>query len=286
MSAARGPEGGPPVFLKLGGSLITDKTGVEAARPAVLRRLAEEVARARRDAPRLPIVLGHGSGSFGHVAARRHGTRAGVQGEQGWLGFALVADAAARLNRLVAAALLAAGVPAWSVQPSAGALCHDGRLAAWPGEQVALALARGLVPLVYGDAVLDTGRGGTIASTEELFAWLAPRLRPARVVLAGTVDGVFSRDPLLDPAAELWPEIAPADLPRLRASLGGSHGVDVTGGMVSKVSEMCRLAAAQPGLEVRILSGLRPDAVYQALLGAAQAGGTRIFAPGSGGAGP
>ena len=190
-----------------------------------------------------------------------------------------MADAAARLNRLVVAAFLEAGVPAWAVQPSASLLARDGVICAWPGQHIELALARGLAPLVYGDAVLDEQRGGTIASTEELFAWLTPLLRPARIVLAGTVDGVYSRDPLLDPTAEPWPEITPDDLPRLRASLGGSHGVDVTGGMLSKVTEMCRLAASQPGLEVRLVSGLRPDAVCHALHGAPDAGGTRIVQP-------
>ena len=270
---------GELVFLKLGGSLITDKTQVESVQADVLRRVAGEVARARRDAPYLRLLLAHGSGSFGHVAARRHGTRAGVQGEQGWLGFAQVADAAARLNRLVAAAFLEAGVPAWAVQPSASLLARDGAISAWSGQHIELALARGLAPLVYGDAVLDEQRGGTIASTEELFAWLAPRLRPQRIVLAGTVDGVYTADPLRDPAAEPWPVITPGDLPRLRASLGGSHGVDVTGGMLSKVSEMCHLAASLSGLDVRLVSGLRPDAVYRALIGAEDAGGTRIYQP-------
>ena len=66
------------IFLKLGGSLITDKTKVERVRHDVLTRLVEEVAQARRDHPALRLVLGQGSGSFGHVAAARHGTRQGV----------------------------------------------------------------------------------------------------------------------------------------------------------------------------------------------------------------
>jgi len=69
------------VFLKLGGSLLTDKTQVEAVQEDALRRVAGEVSRACQDAPHLRLLLGHGSGSFGHVAARQHGTRAGVQGE-------------------------------------------------------------------------------------------------------------------------------------------------------------------------------------------------------------
>lgn len=271
------PDRDPVVFLKLGGSLITDKTRPETARLDVLDQLAGELQEARQQAPRLRILLGHGSGSFGHAAAARHGTRSGVNSPVGWLGFAEVADAAARLNRIVVGRLLAAGMPVWSIQPSAGALCEDGRLTMWHTDAVALAFERGLVPLVYGDTVLDTVRGGTIASTEELFGWLLPGLTPVRIVLAGIVDGVYNGDPLLDADALRLPVITPATLPDYAARLGGSHGVDVTGGMLSKVSEMCRLVAANPHTEVCLVSGLRANAVLAAVLGS-DTSGTRIVA--------
>lgn len=277
MTSLLPPERAPVVFLKLGGSLITDKTRPEIARVDVLDQLAAELQGARTQAPQVRILLGHGSGSFGHAAAARHGTRHGVAGPAGWLGFAEVADAAARLNRIVVGRLLAAAVPVWSIQPSAGAHCTDGQLADWQTGAIELALESGLVPLVYGDTVLDTVRGGTIASTEELFGWLAPRLMPVRIVLAGIVDGVYEGDPLVNPAAAQLPEITPATLPAIAARLGASHGVDVTGGMLSKVSEMCRLVAAQPQTEIRLVSGLRSGAVLQAMLGR-DGGGTRIRA--------
>ena len=72
------------IFLKLGGSLITDKTQVETVRADVLTRLAAEIAQARRENTALRLVLGHGSGSFGHVAAARRGTRQGVADAEDW----------------------------------------------------------------------------------------------------------------------------------------------------------------------------------------------------------
>jgi isopentenyl phosphate kinase len=54
------------VFLKLGGSLITDKNQAHTARLDVLERMAFEIAAARAQDQDLKIVLGHGSGSFGH----------------------------------------------------------------------------------------------------------------------------------------------------------------------------------------------------------------------------
>lgn len=267
-----------PLYLKLGGSLITDKRTPETVRADVLARVAGEIAQARAALPDQPLILGHGSGSFGHVVGRTYGTRAGVRTPEQWYGFAATADAAARLNRLVTAALLAARLPAWSIQPSAALHCRDGVVTEGPLFAVVQALAHGLLPVLYGDVALDAVRGGTIASTEEIFTWLARHLPPRRIVLAGEVDGLFNADPLRDPAAQRIPHLTRAGLPALAGGLGGSHGVDVTGGMAAKVELALRLAEQQPGLEVIICSGLEPGHILRALTEAQPAIGTRITA--------
>jgi isopentenyl phosphate kinase len=66
------------VFLKLGGSLITDKTQAYTARHEKLADLASQIARSLHADPELRLVLGHGSGSFGHTAAKKYGTRDGA----------------------------------------------------------------------------------------------------------------------------------------------------------------------------------------------------------------
>ncbi len=266
------------VYLKLGGSLITDKRQSESPRADVLARLAAEIAEVRAAAPDLRLVVGHGSGSFGHVMARRYGTRDGVTSPEDWYGFAAVADAAARLNRLVAGALLAAGLPVWSLQPGVALRCVDGRVVNGPLAAVARALDAGLLPLVYGDVALDDVRGGTIAGTEEIFAWLCEQLPPARMVLAGEVDGIFTADPQLHPDAAPIAEVTPATLEAIAHGLGASHGVDVTGGMGAKVQQALALVQRFPQLEVVLCSGLEAGAVAAALLGLPRAGGTRIHA--------
>ena len=265
------------VFVKLGGSVITDKTQPQVARREVIRRLAGEIASARAARPGLGLVLGHGSGSFGHVVAGRYGTRRGVHSARDWQGFAEVAAVAARLNRIVTDSFLEAGVPVWSLQPSASAWCRGGELVTletWPLERT---LSRGLVPLVFGDVALDERQGGTIISTEQIFAYLVPRLRPRRVLLVSVVDGVFDGDPLTETSARRVPEIAPENWDQVRSVLGGSHATDVTGGMLTKVEEMVALVRQTPGLEVTILSGERADALRVALQSPGDlAGGTKI----------
>ncbi|MBI1295897.1 uridylate kinase [bacterium] len=266
------------VYVKLGGSLITDKRQVETARLDVVARLAEEIAEARRQAPDLQLIIGHGSGSFGHVVGSRYGTRAGVHTSEGWYGFAATADAAARLNRIVTAALLAAGVPAWTIQPSVGLRCRDGQILDGPLAAVQAALARGLVPVVHGDVALDEVRGGTIASTEEIFEWLALHLTPQRIVLVGEVDGVYTGDPQRDPSAERIDLITPSNFRESRAGLSGSFGTDVTGGMAAKVEQAIHLAGRHPGLKVLICSGLQPSTLLHAVVDEESTPGTLICA--------
>ncbi|WP_420643794.1 isopentenyl phosphate kinase [Candidatus Leptofilum sp.] len=258
------------IFLKLGGSLITDKTKVETVRADVLARLATEIAQARRESPTMQLVLGHGSGSFGHMAAAKRSTRQGVADAEDWRAFAEVSDAAARLNRQVLAALLAEDVPAVSLQPSASVVCVDGRIYAIASHTVQAALAAGLVPVVYGDVAFDSARGGTIVSTEEVMMALAGEIRPSWLLLAGETTGVF------DKSEQVIPAISRANYAEIEAALGGSRGTDVTGGMASKVQSMLNLVDQFPQLSIRIFSGLEPGNLVQTLLHPAQAGGTRL----------
>lgn len=267
------------IFLKLGGSLITDKRQREMPRLDAIRRLAEEIVAARKARPDLRLLVGHGSGSFGHFVGREYDTRRGIRpGEetQGWYGFAATGAAAARLNRLVADALVEAGLPAVSFPPSATARCRAGQLLELAWEPLARALDTGLLPVVYGDVAFDDEWGCTIVSTEELFAYLASVLRPERILLAGIVNGVFTADPLSHPEARPLAEIRVSQLDALEAELGLSHGVDVTGGMWSKVRIMAELVRRHPGLEVHIFSGERPGALQTCLLEPSVCAGTRL----------
>lgn len=250
-------------YLKLGGSLITDKSSPQTPRPDVLARLAAEIAEARRAQPELRLLLGHGSGSFGHVEATKYGTRVGARTPAEWRGYAEVSATAARLNRIVTDALLAADVPAISFQPSASARCHAGVLEHLALPPIAGALDGGLVPLVYGDVAHDDVRGATIISTEDIFRFLARHLRPARILIAGIESGVYSDWP---EGRTVIPAITPDNAAQHFPAIGRSNALDVTGGMAAKVSEMLALADEFPGLRILIFSGEAPGQTRDALI--------------------
>ncbi len=248
------------VFLKLGGSLITDKGLRESARSDTIMRVAAEIREALTQRSDLQLLIGHGSGSFGHSAAQQYGTHRGVVDQHGWYGFARVSVVAARLNAMVLDALDAAGVPVFRVQPSASALCREGALTELALHPIQSALAAGLVPLVYGDVAFDLIRGGTIISTEQIFDYLALRLAPARLLLAGDYDGVR------DAEGNILPKLTSADRGRLEGAITGSAHPDVTGGMAAKVDAMLALCRAVPGLTVQVFSGVESGIIQRTLV--------------------
>lgn len=243
------------IFIKLGGSLITDKTQPYTPRLDVLKRLAAEIKAAQQAAPDVDIVLGHGSGSFGHTAAKKHGTRQGVSSADGWRGFCEVWWQASQLNRYVMQSLTEAGVAALALAPVSAVTARDGRVARWDLAPLKAALSAGLIPVVYGDVIFDEVRGGTILSTEDLFEYLAVQLEPQRILLAGLEEAVWADYPAKTQRIEA---ITPASFEALRASVGGSHGADVTGGMESKVRQMLDLVQKIPGLQAQIFSAETP----------------------------
>lgn len=252
------------VFLKLGGSLITDKQKPRTPRLETLARLAKEIAMALVQNPGLRLLLGHGAGSFAHVPAKKHGTRQGVHTPEEWLGFSEVWWEAATLNRLVMDALHTAGLPVLALPPSASVVARDGKVLDWNLTPIRMALESGMLPVIFGDVIFDTIRGGTILSTEDLFAHLARNLLPQRILLAGIEPGVWADYPQ---CTQLVDQITPSDYPDILVSLGGSNATDVTGGMVSKVQQSLELAKEVCGLEILIFSGKIDGIVNSALAG-------------------
>ena len=264
-------------FLKLGGSLITDKMKPYTPLLDVMDDLALQITTSLQTQPNLRLVIGHGAGSFGHVAASEYKTRDGypqpsplthrerdTNEENYWKGFAEVWYQASTLNRYVMEALHKAGLRTIALPPSASVIASDGRVAVWETTPIRMALAAGIVPVIFGDVVFDEVRGGTILSTENLFTFLVKALHPDRVLLAGIEEAVWEDFPERKRPIE---RITPESFEGIRHGVGRSAAADVTGGMEAKVREMLELIQENPGLKIQIFSGTQPGNLVRALLG-------------------
>jgi len=258
-------------FLKLGGSLITDKDAAHTPRLEVIDRIALEIAKYTTSHPQDTLLLGHGSGSFGHVPAAKYGTRDGVLSDKDWSGFHEVWQEARELNQIVTSRLISAGLRSVSFSPAASVTPSSQQIISWNIEPIRSALGHHLLPVIYGDVAFDIALGGTILSTEDLFLYLAGKLHPSRILIAGIENGVWSDFPSNQ---HLLPTITPDTFADVQKALGGSQSKDVTGGMLSKVESMLELVQRNPDISIEIFSGIPVHSIYDGLCGKSQ--GTTI----------
>ena len=220
----------PRVVLKLGGSVVTDKAGDCAVRTDRIGECAGEIARR----PGIQVILVHGAGSCGHPQAHRHRLDQGVPPGD-LAGIPETHHAVADLNRAVVDALRRAGREAVGIHPLGHCVAASGRLQHPDWRQVGLMLSLGVTPVLHGDVVMDTVRGASIISGDQLVSSLARALSPDRVGLATDVPGVLGG--------------TGAVVGRIRRGegkglAGGSRNTDVTGGMEGKLEELLALADA------------------------------------------
>ncbi len=251
------------VLVKLGGSLITDKSGDCTARPEVIDRLAREIA-AARPGMRERLILGHGSGSFGHASAARHGIGAGRLGPAALPGVSETRARAAELHALVIDRLLAAGLAPFTWAPSSALIARSGAPASGAIEPLLAALDSGLLPVTYGDVVMDRDWGASISSTEAVLSYLAGRLRRrgirvGRALWLGATEGIY------DAEGAPIPRVDRGNYARVRRAIGTTAGTDVTGGMLLRLETARRLASS--GIESWIVDGRRPGLLAAGLTG-------------------
>ncbi|MFB0557937.1 MAG: isopentenyl phosphate kinase [Candidatus Bathyarchaeia archaeon] len=246
--------------LKLGGSVITVKDEPMTADKDCINRLCEEI----RAAWPLPLIMVHGGGSFGHPVAERYSIAKEFTSERQVIGVSRTHQAMVALNTLIVDALLEMGVPALSVAPSSFIIARDGRIESVELELVGRLVVRGILPVLYGDAVLDRTAGFSILSGDQLAVRLAVELGASRLVFGVDVDGVYTSNPKLVPEARLIERLS-LEKAEGYVKIGKSLTTDVTGGMLGKVDEA--RAAVEAGVVVQILNARIPDVILKALRG-------------------
>jgi isopentenyl phosphate kinase len=245
------------MLVKLGGSVITDKTKYRTLREDTLNRLAKEIAAAGED-----VIIVHGAGSFGHVIAAEHQLQKGYSKKAQITGMARVMEDVRALNLAVISALNEAGVPAVSLPPSAVVELSNGNLSSMDLSTFHKYLDLGIVPVTFGDVALDTKRRFGICSGDQLMEALAKEFKPERIIFCADVDGVFTEDPNCNPDATL---IKIVDRNTLDSLPRTQRCADVTGSIFAKIETMLRITSY--GGDAMVINGQKRGRLKAALRG-------------------
>ncbi len=247
------------ILLKLGGSLITDKKQSKTFRRDVLSKIVIQLQNIREKYSDKKWIIGHGSGSFGHIEASKYDTINGVTSNEQWLGFTKVAYAASELSQLVWSEFIVSDLPVIRLHPSASLVSNHGNVEYFDTSTLRQYLDANLIPLVHGDVSLDTRLGGTIISTESLFQYIIKHINVEKIILLGEVDGVFNSE------GQVITQITPKSFETIVDQLKGASGIDVTGGMYQKVYDMLQIVQFHPDLQIVIANGTKPDILHEIL---------------------
>lgn len=240
------------IFIKLGGSLITEKDKPYTARMDVIQNIATELAHITKEKKDTLFILGNGGGSFPHYPAVKYKMKEGIKTPEQVMGFCEVQDAASRLNRIVVRELLDKGISACSINPSSIFTARKATVKNVFLDSIIGFLNTGVIPVVYGDIIFDEEKGSTIFSTEDIFnilisEFLQRDYQVEKVLYLCTVDGVYDKN------GKVIPQITEQNWENVKTHLYATEGFDVTGGMVHKIESALDLA--QKGIQTYILKG-------------------------------
>ncbi|MEM1803732.1 MAG: isopentenyl phosphate kinase [Desulfurococcaceae archaeon] len=247
-----------PVYVKLGGSLVTVKGKPVSINYKALESIAYILRKASDSGVRL--IVGNGGGSFAHYVVLKHGSI-------GYRDLTVLCQRSTRiLNHIIVDFLLENGIKATSVQTSAIVYYDNStrslRVCAEPVKQF---LVNDIVPVVYGECIIGAGNV-IVVSTERIFELLAREISPRRIVLLTDVNGVYTCDPKKCKDASLIKRITRDTFEEVLLLLKQGAMDDATGSMFGKVQVAGKLAF-ELGVEVVITSGLNTKSALEAITG-------------------
>ena len=245
------------ILIKLGGSVITDKSQYKKFDRVQAERLCREIADSGKEA-----IIVHGAGSFGHVLAKKYSIQNGYSGPEQIQAAAQVHHDAMELGMLMTQTLLDMGIPAASVSPGTCFVMDGGKLVPEYLEPIESLRKIGIMPVTFGDVVMDRTRGFGIVSGDQMMELMAEMFRPERVVFVSDIDGLYTANPKTDPDAELIPAFDAGTLDDVSSV---SDVDDVTGGVRNKMESMLRMCGE--GRDCVLINGTVPGRLLALLKG-------------------
>jgi len=223
------------ILIKLGGSVITDKSQYRTFNKTLVARLCREVKESGED-----VIIVHGAGSFGHILAKENHLNDGFEDDSQIPALAQVCFDVRELNSMVIKELIEVGIPAVSIPTGSCFMMNDRKLKIDNEDILRGFVNKGIMPVMFGDVVLDRKLGFAICSGDQIMELLAKIFKPKRVIFVSDIDGLYDRDPKKYLNASLYRIVDKNIISKIKSE---TSVADVTGGVYSKMQTMLRMCA-------------------------------------------
>ena len=223
------------ILIKFGGSVITDKSRYRTFNADRVRRLCREIRESGED-----VIVVHGAGSFGHVLAKEHNLNGGFKDPSQIPAVAQVCYDMRDLNSMIVKELNDAGLPAISVPTGSCFMMKDRELIIDDPSVLRNMFDKGIMPVMFGDVVMDSELGFAICSGDQVMERLKGIFDPSRVIFVSDIDGLYDRDPKNNKDAKLIENVDRTVLDSVETDITVA---DVTGGVRGKMETMLRMCS-------------------------------------------
>ncbi|MHA2406662.1 MAG: isopentenyl phosphate kinase [Candidatus Hermodarchaeia archaeon] len=259
-------------IIKLGGSLITDKSQPYTLREEQLKRITKEVAEVLG-----PCVIVHGVGSFGHIPVINRKLFDGYKKPEQLPDLSKTMVEVFQLRMAVSEAVSEAGLAPVIFLPSNIFFMTEGEITGHFSGGLRQYLDLGMTLLIGGDMCADSQRGFSVCSGDKVVQLLSRLLNPRDVIFATDVAGIYKADPKQDSEAELIPHIALSRIDEYEKIADQAATPDITKGMRGKLDEIRRFEPIlKAGAEVAILGMTEPGILRRYMNGDPEVPCTRI----------
>ncbi len=245
-------------IIKLGGSVITNKTKECCFKQNTMDQLSAEIKKANKQ-----VILIHGAGSFGHILAKQYTLNDGFTQNKQIKGFCLTQAMVQRLNSLVLDSLHTHDVPAVSIPPHAVLRLLNHKFSHMGYTIFKQYLDLGFTPVSFGDVALDTRLGFSICSGDLLVQVLAAEFKPEKVIFVLDEDGLYSANPKTDANAIFIEKTTTKQLEKFTTRI--DDHADVTEGMKGKIHTIRQIA--KQGIDTILVNGNIHNRLYHTLKG-------------------
>ncbi|MCL4325457.1 MAG: isopentenyl phosphate kinase [Candidatus Thermoplasmatota archaeon] len=240
-------------IVKLGGSVITDKSRYKKLNRNVIDRLILEIANAKKE-----IILVHGGGSFGHTLAKEgnigHGTVDNTDLTRSIV--SRISYDMVELNLFIGNMMVKHGLNPFAIAPHSFIVQKEGSVKAINIAMIKKVLDKGLIPVIYGDVVIDTKWGYSIISGDDIIYRLSEKIKPEKVIFVSDVDGVLDKNKKV---ISMLSSINTKNIASMKKK------IDVTGSIFKKIEVMKKISGN--GINVMFINGKVRNRLYCALTG-------------------
>ncbi|HEX5573399.1 MAG TPA: isopentenyl phosphate kinase [Nitrososphaeraceae archaeon] len=228
------------VLIKLGGSVVTHKE-----RPMTINKMAIDRIFKSLLSIKVPIILVHGGGSFGHYWSIKYDMHSKPDRYPSD-GIAVVHESMISLNHIMVKSMIKFKLNPYAVPPFS--FISGNKPLVKKIFELASMTRDKIIPVTYGDVVYRANHKYSILSGDELMTMISHVLKPKKVIFAVNVDGIYT-----DPQGkQVIQTIEEKSLIKF-----SNVNFDITGGMKRKVREALKISLG--GMDVHFVNGFKPE---------------------------